>query len=205
VIWDASAGQNVQDLQRYFDTSRYLRGTSDVLALMLLEHQTSVQNVLTKANQTVLRAVHMQRSLAKELGEPVPAEPTGTALRIIEHAVDDVLDALLFKDEAALPEGGIEGGADYVTQFTAGARLAKDGRSLKDLQCLERLFKYRCSYMIYGVTFTHMQADLRRQVLLKLQHVLKQGDVRYAYLAGSESEHIHAILADTLSGLPLGW
>jgi hypothetical protein len=205
VLWDASKGQNVQNLQPYFDTKRYLRDSSDVVALMLLEHQTGVQNALTKANQTILRVVHIQQSLAKELGESLPPEPSGSALRIIEHCVEDVLDALLFKDEALLPAGGIEGSAEFVTQFTALGRRAKDGRSLKDLQCLERLFKYRCSYMIYGVTFTHMQQDLRRKVLDRLKHVLRAGDSRYAYLAESERKHIHKILADTLTGLPKDW
>jgi hypothetical protein len=78
-------GANVTDLTGFFDTSPYPRKKSDIVALMVLEHQTSVQNVLTKANQTSMRAMLMQTSLQKELGEPVQHEPIGTARRIIDR------------------------------------------------------------------------------------------------------------------------
>jgi hypothetical protein len=116
-------------LAPFFDTTPYKRKTSDIVALMVLEHQTSVQNVLTKANHTSLRAMHMQTSLQRELGEKVTKGPTGTARRIIDHCAEDVVEALLFKDEAALPEGGIEGDPAFQTAFTKRAPQSSDGRS----------------------------------------------------------------------------
>jgi hypothetical protein len=198
VHFDPTDGQNVTKLGSYFDSRGYLRESSDIVALMILEHQTGTQNVLTRAQHSAMRAVEMQRSLAKELGEPVPASPTGTALRIIQHAAEDVLDALLFRDEAALPSGGIEGDAEFVQQFSANARKAKDGRSLKDLQCLERLFKYRCSYLIYGTMFKALQPDLKAAVMARLELALAGADERYSYLKEAERGHIKQILADTL-------
>jgi len=197
---DPAPGQNVTDLTPFFDTAPYPHKTSDIVALMVLEHQTSTQNVLTKANQSALRAMHMQQALQKELGEPVLAEPTGTARRIIDHGAEDVLDALLFKDEAALPEGGIEGSSGFQEAFEKSARHSPDGRSLKDMQLLTRLFKYRCSYLIHGQTFQHLTPPLKQTVLERLQAVLRGDDPaqRYAYLSTPERGHILRILAATL-------
>jgi hypothetical protein len=142
----------------------------------------------------------MQTSLQKELGEPVQHEPMGTALRIIGHCAEDVLDALLFKDEAPLPDGGIEGDEAYQNTFVKNARRNSEGRSLKDFQLLNRVFKYRCSYMIHSRTFTEMQPALKKTVLSRLDAVLNGEDTsgRYDYLRESERNSIRSILADTL-------
>lgn len=207
VALDLKPGQNLTSLDDLFDTSPYPRKTSDIVALMVLEHQTSTQNALTKANHAALRAMHMQQSLQKELGEPLLPEPTGTARRIIDHCAEDVLDALLFKDEAALPEGGIEGSAEFQTAFVEQAKRSRDGRSLKDFQLLTRLFKYRCSYLIHGITFRHLTPPLKQTVLAKLWQVLqgKEPTQRYDYLGGSECQHISRILVETLPDLPAEW
>jgi hypothetical protein len=193
-------GANIVDLTGLFDTRPYPRASSDIVALMVLEHQTSVQNILTKAHHSALRALHMQTSLQKELGEPVQHEPMGTALRIIGHCAEDVLDALLFKDEAPLPDGGIEGDEAYQNAFVKNARRNSEGRSLKDFQLLNRVFKYRCSYMIHSRTFTEMQPALKKTVLSRLDAVLNGEDTsgRYDYLRESERNSIRSILADTL-------
>lgn len=203
VKFDPLPGQNVTNLSKFFDLKPYPLKTSDIVALMVLEHQTSTQNVLTKANQSALRAMHMQQSLQKELGEPVLMEPTGTARRIIDHGAEDVLDALLFKDEATLPEGGIEGTSGFQEVFEKDAPHSADGRSLKDMQLLNRLFKYRCSYMVYSLTFQHLTPPLKKAVMERLWAVLngtdKQQD-RYAYLGEAERKHIGQILKETLPG-----
>jgi hypothetical protein len=164
-----------------------------------LEHQTFVQNVLTKANHTSLRAMHMQTSLQKELGEPVQKEPTGTARRIIDHCADDVIEALFFKDEAALPEGGIEGDEAFPVAFAAGAPKTADGRSLKDLQLLNRLFKYRCSYMVYSLTFRNLTPPLKQTVRTRMMEVLAgtDGSGQFDYLSAGERKHISRILQET--------
>lgn len=192
-------GANITDLTTFFDTSPYKRKKSDIVALMVLEHQTSVQNVLTKANHTSMRAMYMQTSLQKELGEPVMAEPTGTARRIIDHCAEDVIEALLFKDEAALPEGGIEGEEDFQNAFTARAPRSKEGRSLKDFQLHSRLFKHRCSFMVHSLTFKHLDAHLKKTVLGRLTQILNGEDDSgsFDYLGKSERAHILSILKDT--------
>jgi hypothetical protein len=204
---DFKAGANITNLAKFFDTTPFKRKQSDIVALMVLEHQTSVQNVLTKANHAALRAMYMQTSLQRELGETVMSEPTGTARRIIDHSAEDVVEALLFKDEAVLPDGGIEGDPAFQTAFSKRAPQSSDGRSLKDFQLLHRLFKYRCSYMVYSLTFHHLTAPLKQTVLHHLWTVLEGNDTtgQYAYLGETERGHIRRILAETLPGAPAEW
>jgi hypothetical protein len=204
---DFKTGANITNLAKFFDVTPYKRKQSDIVALMVLEHQTSVQNILTKANHAALRAMHMQTSLQRELGETVMSEPTGTARRIIDHAAEDVVDALLFKDEAALPEGGIEGDPAFQTAFTKRSPQSSDGRSLKDFQLLHRLFKHRCSYMVYSLTFQHLTAPLKQTVLTRLWNVLDGKDTsgHFDYLTTTERGHIRRILAETLPGAPPEW
>jgi hypothetical protein len=192
-------GANLTDLTALFDTKPYPRKKSDIVALMVLEHQTCMQNVLTKANHSSLRAMHMQTSLQKELEEPITLEPVGTARRIIDHAAESVLEAMFFKDEASFPDGGIEGDDSFQEAFTAKSLRSKDGRSLKDFQLLTRLFKHRCSYMVYSITFQHLTPPLKKTVLARMQEILAGTDQtgQYEYLSQSERDHIHRILRET--------
>lgn len=207
VTMNFEAGANVKSLESFFDTTPYPRKTSDIIALMVLEHQTSTQNILTKANHSAMRAMYMQQSLQRELGEKVESHPTGTARRIIDHCAEDVVDALLFKDEAALPDGGIEGDPAFQMVFTKSAPQTKDGRSLKDFQLLNRLFKYRCSYMVYSITFKNLIPQLKETVLAQLWKALdgKSPEGRYDYLTASERRNIQKILAETLDDAPVTW
>lgn len=204
---DFEAGANIEDLGTLFNTQPYKRKTSDIVALMVLEHQTSTQNALTRAAHTSRRAMHMQTTLQRELGEKVEQNPVGTARRIIDHCAEDVLDALLFKDEAELPEGGIEGDEAFQIAFTKNSPHSSEGRSLKDFQLLSRLFKYRCSYMIYSLTFRHLPVQLKDTVMQRLDLVLEGRDDtgRYEYLSESERGHIRRILGETLPDAPDAW
>ena len=44
------SGANVTDLSNRIDTSNYLTPHSDIVALMVLEHQTRMHNLITRAN-----------------------------------------------------------------------------------------------------------------------------------------------------------
>src|SRR5690606_20156497 len=46
-VLDTSGSGNVTSLEDRFDTSKYLTPTSDIVALMTLEHQTMMTNILT--------------------------------------------------------------------------------------------------------------------------------------------------------------
>ena len=203
-----AANANLRALDPLLDTRPYLQGSSDVTALLIFEHQVSVQNVLTKANQECLRMMDYQKNLQKELKETASDEPVYDSVRhVFAEASQDILDALLCKDDAALPPGGIQGVGRFAEVFAASGKRDADGLSLKELDLHERLFKYRCSYLIQCSTFDRLQPTLRRRVLRRLGRVLTDpsSEPRYDYLEPAEREAIRQIVAGTVSHLPPNW
>jgi len=207
-VRELSVGANLKSLSKLVDTGPYLAPTSDVTALLVFEHQLSVQNALTRANQECLRMITYQTNLQRELKEPVTSEPNYESVQhVFSSAAQLVLDALLYKDEAPLPEGGVEGVGDFAKVFASHNSAAANRPSLKELDLHQRLFKYRCSYLIQSSTFAALQPTLRRRVLQRLYRVLTDlsPDPRYAYLEPDERDKIRQIIVATVPNLPPVW
>jgi hypothetical protein len=190
------------ELSQYFDTARYLAPTSDVVALLVFEHQLAMHNSLTKAGQSGRRMMDYQHALQKSLGEPFTDEPAYDSVKsVFAGAVEDVLDHLLFRNAAPLP-AGTAGGDAFRRAFATGARKNAAGASLKDLSLQGRLLANRCSYLIYSASFEALPAPLKRRVLERLSAVLKGEDAsgRYAYLEKTEKRRILEILRETYPG-----
>jgi hypothetical protein len=75
--------QRPADLAEYFDTSRYLAPTSDVVALLVFEHQLAMHNSLTRAGQSARRMIEYQHALQKSLGEPITDEPAYDSVKSV--------------------------------------------------------------------------------------------------------------------------
>jgi hypothetical protein len=134
-----------------------------------------------------------------ELKEPVTE---GLAYDSVKHvfdgAAENLVDDLLFKGEAPLPDG-LKGAASFQSAFGAGVPRAGDGSSLKDFQLAGHLFKNRCSYLIYSECFLALTGELKRRVYARLVQALHptNPDLRYAYLDAEERARISNILKQT--------
>ena len=145
VIVDFRLGANLTNLSDRFPTNSYLRPRSDIVALLVLEHQTAMQNTLTRASQDCRSMLAYQKNLQLELKEPVTDSPVYESVKhVLGDAARQVVDDLLFKDEAVLPPG-IEGSSSFREAFGRESPLANDGSSLKDLQLSGHLFRNRWS------------------------------------------------------------
>lgn len=174
------------------DLSRYPRGTSDIVALMVLEHQCRVHNLLTAASIRYRRAEWLARVIDPE------ADPDeGQAGRIADGLADEIVEALLFRDEASLGEG-IEGDRGYQKDYADRFPRSADGRSLADFRLYERIFKHRCSCMIYSSAFQALPPRIHAAVLGKLKVALESGEGVADHLGASERRKILTILDDTL-------
>lgn len=199
LIADFQNGANVSELSRYFETKRYLAATSDIVALLVLEHQTAMQNTITRAGMNCRRMLDYQATLQRELQETSAEELAYDSVRsVFKGAVGEVVDDLLFQGEAALPEG-LEGARSFQQAFQRNARRAAGGHSLKDFSLKGRLFENRCSYLIYSDSFLALPPQLKKRVYARLEEILggKDGDARYAYLGSAERARIAAILRET--------
>jgi hypothetical protein len=201
----ASGGQNVTDLQPLFRASHYLTPHSDLVALMVLEHQAQMHNFITRASFTVREALHYQQQLNRDLKEAPDHRWPSTDSRIAS-AGDALLKYLLFCEEAPLAEP-IAGTSEFAAEFAARGPRDHKGRSLRDLDCQRRLFKYPCSYLIYSPSFDAMHAEMRDYVLTRLHRILtgEDADPAFAHLTAEDRRAILEIVRDTKFNLPDQW
>jgi hypothetical protein len=177
-----------------FDFARYPEANSDVLPQLLHEHQIGF------VNRAVAATYHTRALLAK--GPLDDAAITDLNSRVREFA-----RYLLFADEVPLPTGGVRGEAAFKTDFLHSRRPDEQGAALKDFDLQTRLFRYRCSYMIYGAAFSGLPPEFKQRVYHRLGEALDVAhpDAEYAYLPAAEKQAIHSILRATLRDLPAGW
>jgi hypothetical protein len=200
LAFEPRSGANVTNLSSFFNPRDYLTNGSDIVALLVFEQQLAVQNAITRAGMNCRKNLDYQAGLEEALKEPrIDGEPHYDSVRhVFDHCAEEVLDNLLFKDEADLPEN-ITGSPAFQRDFSASALRAHDGSSLKDLLVSEHLFKNRCSYLIYSDSFLSLPPALKRRIYARLTKALSpdQPDPRYTYIHRSERLRIAIILRET--------
>ena len=163
------------ELADKFDASPYLSGHSDVVALMVLVHQTIVHNLVTSAHET---AKDVER-----FGTPVGdsatlararAEATGPNARMTA-AVDRLLRAMLFIDAAPL-DGPMQGTTAFAKEFPRSGPRDRQGRSLRDFDLSRRLFAYPLSFLIYSESFDALPMPAKREFYARLWEILHGTD-----------------------------
>lgn len=196
---------NVTSLADRFDTSGYLTPHSDVVALMVMEHQTAAHNKLTAANFAAKRALWDEKVLDEAFGDGADEQREST-IRRINNAAEPVVEYLLFSGEAKL-SGRISGTSGFAESFAAKGPQDSKGRSLRDLDLETRLFKYPCSYLIYSAAFDGLPQQLRDRVYLRLHEILTGKDAaeKYAHLSPADRQAILEILLETKADLPEYW
>lgn len=204
-LLDREAGANVTDLTSIVDTKPYLTHHSDLVALMVLEHQADMHNLITRANYDARRALRDGRIMNQMLNEPEDHISDSTRRRI-ENAGQRLLKYLLFVDEAALAEP-VRGTSGFAERFAEIGPCDKLGRSLRDFDLQRRLFRYPCSYLIYSEAFEALPELLREHVLRQFWEILTQRNTSetYQHLSPADRQAILEILRDTKSDLPDYW
>ena len=202
---DNSEGQNVTDLKFRINPDRYLSAHSDIVALMVLEHQALVHNRLTKASFETRQALAYDEMMRKMLDKP-EGELLESTVRRIQSVSERLVEALLFVNEAKLTEP-LKGTSGYAEQFATQGPKDDQGRSLRDLDMSTRMLKYPCSYLIYSEAFEQLPTASKDCVLQKLWDVLSGTDVseKYSHLSPDDRRAILEILRQTKSDLPDYW
>jgi hypothetical protein len=170
---------HVTSLEGRFDKTGYLSLNSDLVALLVLEHQAKMLNLLTRVGWEA-------RIGEKESG------------RTIDQAAAELVDYLLFVDEAPLP-GPIAGTTKFAEVFSSQGPRDSRGRSLRDLSLETRLLRYPCSYLIYSEPFDGLPAKAKSAVYARMWEILsgQEHDRRYAVLTPSDRRAILEILTET--------
>jgi len=184
--------QDLEDLNSLIDTEKYLAPTSDVVALMVLEHQCQVHNLLTKAKFNFQRALWFQNSIEK--GIPLD-DPDSMAWKSANQLANEIVDAILFKDEVEIGGDGVDGSEAFAKVFTKRGVLSSSGKNLRKLKLYGRLFKYRCSYMVYSKAFRNLPDPVKQRVFVRLREALSDDGIsKYRYIGKRERGVIRQIL-----------
>jgi hypothetical protein len=198
-------GVNVTELKRYFTVGEYPSEHSDLVALMVLEHQCEGHNRLVRANLLTRMALHEQRGINKALGLPLE-ERSDSIRRRIEWACEPLVEYLLFAEEVRL-EGKIEGTSSFARDFAARGPADAKGRSLRSFDLRTRLFRYPLSYLIYSRAFDGLPPEAKQRVYLRLWEVLtgKERGKAFAHLRDEDREAVVDIVRATKKDLPDYW
>jgi hypothetical protein len=180
---------NLSDLGQFFDQSKYYGKGSDVVALMVLEHQGQMHNYITRLN-------YETQIMMKTYGH----------IRYLRIQAAAFLRYLLLTEEQPLA-APVQGNPDYVKWFTAQGPRDPQGRSLRELDLKTRMFKYPCSYLIYSEAFDSIPDVMREHLLQRLHDILTGKDTSedFAKIPEKDRKNILEILLATKPKLPAYW
>jgi hypothetical protein len=170
---------NVDTLEALVDVEPYLTNTSDIVALLVLQHQTDVQNIITRLSWDA-------RSAPERREDP------------LEATVERLLRTMLFVGAVPYTEP-ISGRADFVQQFASRAERDAQGRSLRDFDLGRRLFRYPLSYVVYSPAFDALPSDAKGLFYRRLRDILAGADTSgdFAALSAADRTAVLEILHDT--------
>ncbi len=198
---DIEAGANLTDLAQLIETGPYLTPQSDLVALLVLEHQSQMHNYITKASYEARQADHYDEVWNKILARPADFQAE-VSKRRIARAGEALLRYLLFSNEYRLTSP-VEGTSGFADQFQLLGPRDRQGRSLRDFDLQTRLFKYPCSYLIYSESFDALPSEVLRYVERRLREVLTGEDAstEFAHLTAADRAAIREILIETKPSL----
>jgi hypothetical protein len=193
-VLDQHDTQNQMNLNKKFDVGPYLQPTSDIVALLTLEHQTRMTNMLTRIGWEY------------RIAEQEKAAPDSQLRKDLAIDIENVVRYMTFADEAPLVDTVI-GASTFQKTFPQRGLRDEKGRSLRDYDLQTRLFKYPLSYMIYTELFDALPKPVQDKVYSRLIEVLSGKDQRpeYAKLNPEASKAALQILAATKKNVPETW
>jgi hypothetical protein len=176
-------------LNRVFSSPLYPSKGSEVLPLLLHDHQTHMHNYITR--------------LGMEGQERIASYGH---LRYLQVQIVAFLRYLLFVEEAPLASP-INASENFIEAFQRNAKRDSKGRSLKDLDLKTRLFRFPCSFLLDSEAFRKMPAMVREAILAKLHQVLlgENPDRTFESLSLPDRQAILEILKATAPDLTAGW
>ena len=184
----------LDSLDARFNLEGYPSHFSDVAAVLVLNHQMKLMNLLTRVGWETRIALDQLQKNPKE---------RANAERLIASDAAELADYMLFVGEPQLP-GKFESTSGFPAKFASTGPRDARGRSLRQLDLVTRLMRYPCSYMIYSPAFDGLPPAARDAVYSRLWAVLSGQDkaAKYVRFSPDIRAAIVEILRETKTGLP---
>ncbi|MCU1384157.1 MAG: hypothetical protein JWL71_2854 [Acidobacteria bacterium] len=162
------------------ETRGYLSSSSDIVGLLLFDHQVHAINLLTRLQLDSRSGSAGAGRLATELA-----------------------DYLLFAGEAP-PLSPLTPRPGFAERLEASVPKDRRGRSLGQLDMVDRLLRYPCSYMIYSDAFDALPAAIKQTVYRRMIDVLSSMAAPRPRVAMTSADRaaILDILRDTKPDFP---
>jgi hypothetical protein len=206
-LLDRTAGTNITHLDGRFDKTIYLTKNSDIVAHLVLAHQTQMHNLITATNYRTRIALYDEQQTHKDATDPAaPVTISEDARKQFEEPAEALVEYMLFANEVPLTDR-IRGTSGFARQFAGPGPRDARGRSLRDFDLRTRIFKYPCSYLIYSESFDALPEPARQYVYHRLFQVLTEQDTSptFARLTHRDRRNVLEILLATKKGLPAEW
>ena len=177
------------DLSTIINVNAYLTTGSDVVAHLLLAHQTQTHNHITRAALEARKAITYRNEMTGRFGDAYP-ELTASVKRRIEGPAEDLLEYLLFAEEAELP-GPIGETSPLVEAFSRRGPLYR-------LDLKTRLLRTPISYLILTDTFDALPAETLGYLRSRLQVILSGEDTtgKFGHLTPADRATIRQLLEE---------
>jgi len=175
---DLEPGANVTSLSTRFNTKPYLTSHSDLVAQLVMTHQTRIHNLLTRTRFDVAAAAGNQER--------------------IRQAVEPLVRGMLFVWEAGFEEP-VSGTTTFAEDFAKVGPRDHKGRSLRELDLNKRLLRYPLSYLVYSDQFDALQPPAKEQFFRRVREILTGEDASkdFSNLSEVDRKAILEILVDT--------
>jgi hypothetical protein len=196
---DYKSNSNWKALDSRIDTDRFLTPHSDVVAHLVLSHQTAGHNYIARVSYEARTAMHMQAAINQSLHEPAGKLSESTERRL-DRAAEILLRYLLMTDEQKLTSP-VRGTSAFAEEFAKGGPRDAKGRSLREFDLATRTFKYPLSFLIYSEAFDQLPEVIRSRFYVKLGAVLR-GEDRTGMSAALTAEQRAAIREIVLATKP---
>jgi hypothetical protein len=157
----------------------FLSPGSDIVALMVFDHQMHMTNLLTRVGWETRFALHEKTMTPEKLA--------GMAKEIVDY--------MLFLDEARL-SSPVKGTLGFEEKFAAQGPFDKKGRSLRQFDLERRMMRYPLSYMIYSPAFDALPEEAKGAIYQRMWQVLSER------IPSTDRRAIVEILRDTKKDLP---
>jgi len=202
---DRSSGANVVDLAERCDIAPYLAPHSDIVALMVFEHQTHAQNLITRANHQTRFALRDEETMNRALGRAADERLDSTTSRI-KSACEPLVAYLLFAEEVPL-SATIQGTSTFAAEFAGRGPRDSRGRSLRDFDLERRMFRYPLSYVFYSDAFSALPGAAKDYIHRRLWQVLAGEDTsrKFSHLTEPVRQAVLEIVRETVPDLPDYW
>lgn len=170
----------------------YLTEDSDIVALLVLNHQVAMTNLLTRLGWETRVAAQ----------SAVPGQQGRIPDRVREVAAE-LVDYLLFIGEEPLPSP-VQGSSGFAREFSAKGPRDTKGRSLRDLDLKRWLFRYPCSYLIYTEAFDALPGLAKTAIYDRMWEILSGAEKKenYSRLSLADRRAVVEILRATKEDLP---